>query len=255
MTNPIRTCVAGALVAAVALPASAVAAGHGGPGGNASARTKQRVHRVHIALEKAVDAIDDGDEAKAVTKLGAVDKHLGRALKAATRQAGGEKGPASLGLVAKAADEVALVTADSLDESGQTLSDALVATMDGALDDRDAIVDTIGGLEDPSDYDHALERIAEQADEEAESFEEGVQDDTLVPSAEQALTDAAAQAAATSDEATTLADSIEASEEEGETAGEGEEGGDCPEGGPRGPRHPGPGPAGDDPQEAPSLQM
>jgi hypothetical protein len=48
MTNPIRICVAGALCAAAALPATAVA-GPGGFAGDASARTKQRVHRVDLA--------------------------------------------------------------------------------------------------------------------------------------------------------------------------------------------------------------
>lgn len=235
MTNPIRTCVAGALVAAVALPGAALAApgSHKGKrAGDASKRTELRAERVIVALDKAVDAIDDGDDGKAIAKLANVDKQLGRALKAANRQADGSKGPGSLGLVAETADEVALVTADSMDGAGQSLTDALESTLDGALDDRDAIVGTVGGLDDASDYDRVLSKVVDSAEAEAESFDEGVQDDELVASGETALTDASAQATATAETADTLA---------GDTADDAEdddsEDGDCPpHGGPRGHR-------------------
>jgi hypothetical protein len=138
------------------------------------------------------------------------------------------------------------VSADSLDEASQPLSDALVGTLDGALDDRDAIVATIGGLGDYSDYDVVLEDVVETSDEEAEAFAEGVEDDTLVPSAGTALTDAEAQATATSEAAASLADSIDPAAADDDEEAEDE---DCPRGGPGGRRG---GPR--DPQEAPSFR-
>lgn len=254
MNNSIRTCVTAAVVAAAALPGAAFAGpGHheGRFGGEASKRTELRAERVASSLEKAVDAIDDGDEAKAAAKLAAVDKNLGRALKAANRQADGEKGPGSLGLVAETADDVALTTADAMDGASQGLTDSLAGSLDGALTTRDAVLVTIGGLADPSGYEDVLDEIAASSDGEAEAFTEGAADDELTDSGESALTDAAARATATADAADLLAGADDADESAEEA--EDEEGKDCPR--PRGPGgHGGPGGPSGDSQESPRFR-
>ena len=70
-----------------------------------------------------------------------------------------------------------------------------------------------------------LSDIAEDSGDEAEAFTEGVEEDTLVESAKQAETDAAAQATATQTAAATKAGTAE--EGTGEDPVAGEEG-DCP---------------------------
>ena len=238
MTNPIRICVSGAAIAADALPSAALAGGkhHGADRGfDASARTEKRVERVELSLEKAVDAIDDGDDAKAATKLAAVDKNLARAAKAAARQLDTDKGPGSFGLVADAADDVALTTADAMDGGSQGLTDSLEGTLDNALSTRDGIVAVVAADEE---YEDVLYDVADSSDEEVESFDEGVADDELTDSGKTALTDASAQAAATSTAATAATDAFESTEEEEGT--EEEDGEDCPQGhgGPTGPAGP-----------------
>ncbi len=214
MTHLLRTCAAGAAVAAVALPSSAAfGAGHGDPGTSGSSRVKHSVKRVYRALDRATDAIDDGDDATAITKLGVVDTNLAKALKRA-------KTAGSYGTVAKAADEVATTTADALDGASQTLSDALVTSLDGALDDRDTIVTAV-------DEQRVLTRIANDSGDEAEAFTEGVAEDDLVASAKSAETAAAALATATQTAATTKAGTSTDDSGQGTLPGNG----DCPQGG------------------------
>lgn len=231
MTNPIRICVSGAAIAALALPSAALAGGkhNRDRGSDASVRTEKRIDRVQLSLEKAVDAIDDGDEAKAADKLAAVDKHLGRALKAANRRLDTGKGPGSFGLVAETADDVALTSADAMDGAGDTLTGSLEGSLDNALDVRDTIVATTSSDEA---YEEVLDDIVNSSAEEVESFDEGIADDDLTVSGTAALTDASAQAAATSEAADAAAGAFaSADEEETEESGE-----DCPkgEGGSRG---------------------
>jgi hypothetical protein len=243
MTHPLRMLAVAAAAGAVALPVAASAHGGADTGNAPSARVKTRVQRAERALTRALDAIDDNDDATAVAKLGAVDKNLAKALKAADHQASGDRGPASLGAVATAADDVAAGTADALDGAGQNLSDALVTSLDGALDDRDAIVATIGGLADHSSYDRVVARIAKDSGEESSAFTEGVADDALVDSAKSAEGDAADQSAATQTAAAALV-TAGASDDGGPTGPTGPHGhGNCPHGptgagGPTGPTGP-----------------
>jgi hypothetical protein len=229
MTHPLRTCVTGALVAAVALPASAMAQNH--DGGNLPARVKQRVHRVDLAINKAIDAIDDGDNAKATLKLAAVETQIARAQKAALRQVDGDRGPDAVGAVAGVEDEVAQAAADALDGADDELSTALISTLGASLDGRDALV---AAITDVAGYGDTASDIADDSADEAEAFAEGVIDDELTGAAESAETDAAAQATATQTAATAISDA-DTSDEGDDPADDSD--GDCPRGGGHGGPH------------------
>ncbi len=66
--------------------------------------------------------------------------------------------------------------------------------------------------------------VADSSDEEVESFDEGVADDELTDSGKTALTDASAQAAATSTAATAAADAFESARRGGGHRGRGRRG-------------------------------
>ena len=242
MTHPIRTAAASVAAVALLLPAGASAQG-GGHGqsapqlGSVPARVKAKVKRVEQVLDRVSDHASDGDDAAALKSITALDKAVASATKAGVKKVGTEKGPASVGRVAWAEDDVAVTTADLLDGASADLSTGLAGSLDGALDGRDALVAAIAALPaaDQADYADALERLAEDSADEAEAFTEGVADDELTDAAKTALTAAATQATATAAAAGALvADDGTGDVADDSATGAAGDRGDCPRGGGRG---------------------
>lgn len=160
-------------------------------------RVKSRLNRVDSSLKRASDAIDDGDNAKAIAALKGVSKNLTAADKAAKRRAAADNGPVSFGAVEDGTHGTVSTVAGLFD--GVTDTDTvnqLAATLKSALDGRDDLVATISGLtaEQKATYASVLQSMSSDIADEISSIQEALSDDTLKdPEAKDALNAALTQ--------------------------------------------------------------
>lgn len=160
-------------------------------------RVKSRLNRVDSSLKRASDAIDDGDNAKAIAALKGVSKNLTAADKAAKRRAAADNGPASFGAVEDGTHGTVTTVAGLFD--GVTDTDTvnqLAATLKSALDGRDDLVATVSGLtaEQKATYAGVLQSMSSDIADEISSIQEALSDDTLKdPEAKDALNAALTQ--------------------------------------------------------------
>lgn len=195
---------AGAIALATTLlagmPVAADARG-GGKERGATNRVATKLRAAERALERAQDRIDDGEDAKAVTALTAVRRHLASGAKAADRRvvAGSRTGPASAGAFARGDHGLVGGTAGAFDGATGEVVAALATTLDAELDARDALVTRIAALADGDQaaYARVLGGIVTAAADEAEDVTEALADATLTPEAKAALEAARTQLAAT----------------------------------------------------------
>jgi hypothetical protein len=212
----------GSVLAASLVPSSAALA-QGGPHlsrgelQGVPARVAKRLKRVERALNRAEDAIDDGDSAAAVTLLGAVDKNLARALKAVNHRLDDSE---VTGAFASVTDDVIETTAADFDGQDSPVVEALASSLGGAIDARDSSVGSI----DDSDV---LSDIADDASTEGDDIAEALSDDELTSGATSALQSAATKVAATETAASDAADAADAGADD--ESGD-DESGDCPQG-------------------------
>ena len=169
-------------------------------------RVQSRLNRVDSSLNRASDAIDDGDNAKAIAALKSVSKNLAAAAKAAKRRSTADTGPASVGAVEDGQHNPVDTVSGLFD--GVTDTDTvnqLGATLKSALDGRDDLVATISGLtaEQKANYGDVVQSISDDIADEISSVQEALSDDTLKdPEAKDALNAALTQLQAS---ATTVA--------------------------------------------------
>lgn len=152
----VRALCATGLVAAAAVPATASA-------GNS---IRQRLHRADVALNKAQDAIDDGNDAKVVSSLRGANRQTSLALKATLRLVTRDRDDADIALDDTAdqldtnAQAVMDMTADASSDVIQAINTTLAAVDTG----RGQILTTIQGLGDlEPDWGDALTGIADDA--------------------------------------------------------------------------------------------
>ncbi|HWI73601.1 MAG TPA: hypothetical protein VNT55_16710 [Baekduia sp.] len=228
-----------------AVPATASAHG-GGPGDRVTARhapsrVTDRAARAVKAVNRATDAIDDGDAAKVTAALKAARTNLASALKTATKHvvAGDAAGPASAGVVLAAQHRVASGAANLFDgQDGTTVTD-LAATLKAADDGRDALIASIAALatDDQADYADALDAASEDVADEISDLADALSDDTLTTAAKDALNAALTQVKATQTAIAALTASSSSSDDgsgylDGASYGDDDNSrGDCPKGG------------------------
>jgi trimeric autotransporter adhesin len=184
----------------VAFPA--VASAHDGPGragAKAPSRVTDRATRAVKAIDRASDAIDDGNAAAATAALKAARTNLASALKSAQKHvvAGDTAGPASADVVLRAEDRVAGGAADLFDGVDGANVDDLAATLKAADDGRDALVASIGALADHASYSRALAGASGDVAGALSDLGDALSDDTLTDAAKAALGAAQTQDTAT----------------------------------------------------------
>ncbi len=226
-----RIAVLGALVAlVVAVPTASAAV---------PSRVQTKLDRASAAVGRASSAIDDGDDAKGIAALKAVDRNLVGATNAAKKHVGDSNGPDSFGAVEdgvhEAVGEIAglfdgVTDTDTVNQLGTTLKDALTA--------RDGLVSAIGGLsaDQRSGYADALGAMNSDVADEIDAVQQALSDDTLKdPEAKDALNAALTQLQATASAVQTLLSGLgtstsSASTTPTATGNQTQRNGDCPHG-------------------------
>lgn len=152
----VRALCAAGLVAVAALPATASA-------GNS---IRQRLHRADVALNKAQDAVDDGNDAKVVSSLRGVNRQTSLALKATLRLVAHDREDADIALedTADQIDTNAQAVTDMLGDASSTMVEAINTTLAATDTGRGQILTTIQGLGDlEPDWADALTQLAGDA--------------------------------------------------------------------------------------------
>lgn len=238
------------LVASFALlaPTAFARPGHhgGGPSGDRAgagqqidrrdvpSRVSSRLKRAARALDRAEERVDDGETAGAISSLSSVRKNLASAQKSGNKRvtANDDNGPATAWALTNAQHKIVDATAALFDGvTDPALVSAIEATLDAALDGRDATVDAIAALPvaDQEDYHSVLAGIDEDTGDEVEAIDEALADDTLTPEATTALNDAKTQAQATQAKVRSLLAALDANTTTSSQVADGD-GRDCPEG-------------------------
>jgi hypothetical protein len=199
-------------------------------------RVSTQLKRADRAMQRASDAIDDGDNAKANTALKSVDRAFASAVKAAKKHpstdaygavADGEH--QAIGDLAGLFDGV--TDTDTVNQIGTTLKDVISG--------RDDLISTIGGLSDKSSYADVVQSISDDVADEISAVQDALSDDTLKdPEAKDALNAALTQLQATASTVSSLATSLGTSSSSSQTASttpaastqQAQRDGDCPKG-------------------------
>jgi hypothetical protein len=181
-------------IACLALAAPAMAA--------VPSRVSSQLKRADRAVQHASDAVDDGDNAKAMTALRAADRAFGSAVKAAKKHPSSD----AFGAVADAehgtiGDLVGLfdgvTDGDTVNQIGTTLKDVISG--------RDDLIGTINGLSDKSSYAAVAQSISDDVADEVSAVQDALSDDTLKdPEAKDALNAALTQLQATASAVSSL---------------------------------------------------
>jgi hypothetical protein len=215
----------GALAAVLALALAAPAAAQSGtsgsqstgssgtgtataPTGSVPSRVESRLARADRSLQRAEDAIDDGDNAKGVTALKSVQRNLSAAERAAKRYATGTNGPAAFAAVEDATHSAVGDLVDLFD--GVTDSDTvnqIGATLKSALDGRDDLVAALGALsaDQKAGYGSVAGSISSDVADEIAGVQDALANDALKdPEAKDALNAALTQLQASASAASAL---------------------------------------------------
>jgi hypothetical protein len=241
-----------ACVASLAAALPATAGAHQGPGGGGaragavklSTRVTDRTARAAKDVDRAGDAIDDGNATTAVSDLTAARTNLASAQKSALKHvvAGDSTGAAYAWAILAADDRVASGSADLFDGQDGAVVDAAAATLKAADDSRDAVIAAINALTDKSGYADVASRAGDDVTDELGDVADALSDDTLTAAATSALTDAQTQVKATQTALTALAGddsssgdaSYLGSASSGDPSTSGSGSGNCPHGGGQG---------------------
>jgi hypothetical protein len=226
-----RIAVLGALASlVVAVPAASAAV---------PSRVQTKLDRASAAVGRASSAIDDGDNAKGIAALKAIDRNLVGAANAAKKHVADSNGPDSFGAVEdgthEAVGEIAglfdgVTDTDTVNQLGTTLKDALTA--------RDGLVSAIGGLsaDQRSGYADVLNAMNSNVADEIDAVQQALSDDTLKdPEAKDALNAALTQLKATASAVQSLLSGLGTSTPSGSntpaaTPNQTDRNGDCPHG-------------------------
>lgn len=235
----------GASLVAVAPTAATADRGHNGRGGERGAqsfdrdevpsRVASRLKRAERSLDRATDAIDDGNASGAAASLKSVRSNSASALKAAKRRAASDNGPDSFYAVVRTQNKVIEEVVSLYDGADDSTVAALTQTLNAAIDGRDELIAAIPA-DSQSDYSFVAERIADDVADEIEAIDEALSDDALSSQAQPDLTAARAKLVATQSAVQSLATSSDTAA--GDDSRSGARDGDCPEG-ERGSRGPG----------------
>jgi hypothetical protein len=225
-----RIAVLGALAAlVVAVPTASAAV---------PSRVQTKLDRASAAVGRASSAIDDGDNAKGIAALKAVDRNLVGASGAAKKHVSDGNGPDSFGAVEdgthQAVGEIAglfdgVTDTDTVNQLGTTLKDALTA--------RDGLVSAIGGLsaDQRAGYADVLNAMNSDVADEIDAVQQALSDDTLKdPEAKDALNAALTQLQATATAVQSLLSGLPTSSSASTTpaasTNQSSRNGDCPHG-------------------------
>jgi hypothetical protein len=242
------------LAALASLAVAAPAAAQGGPGvpqdqsgtsaqqsassdtntsGSVSSRVRTRVNRGLKSLQRASDAIDDGDLTKGQAALKAVASNFAAAVKAAKKHAS----PANFGAVSGASHEAIGDLAGLFDGVTDTDTVNQIGTsLNAVISGRDDLIATIGGMSDKSGYADVLQSISDDVADEISAVQDALSDDTLKdPEAKDALNAALTKLQATASTVSSLLSGLGTSSQQTPVASttpstsQGQHG-DCPRG-------------------------
>ncbi|MFL5845993.1 MAG: hypothetical protein ACJ762_14995 [Solirubrobacteraceae bacterium] len=152
----VRALCATGLVAVAAAPATA----------SAGTSIRQRLHRADVALNRAEDAVDDGNDAKVVSSLRGVNRQTSLALKATLRLVARDRDDADVALAdtAEQLDTNAQAVTDMLGDASADMVTAINTTLAATDTGRGQILTTIQGLGDlEPDWADALTQLADDA--------------------------------------------------------------------------------------------
>jgi len=237
-----RTLTAALLGASLVAAAPAVASagpGHHGRGGDQAgarfdrsdvpSRVSSRLKRAERALDRASDAVDDGNATTAASSLKGVRSNLAAALKAAKKRAAADNGPDSFYAVASTQHHVIDEVASLYDGADDTTVAALTETLNAAIDGRDDLIAAIPAGSQ-SDYGFVYDAINDDVADEIESIDDALSDDTLTDTAKSDLTAARAKLVATQAVVQPLAaGTAQTAADDGSSADDARDG-DCPRG-------------------------
>lgn len=203
-------------------------------------RIASRLGRAQRALDRATNAVDDGNATAAASALKGVRTNLTAAAKSAKRRASSDNGPHAFYAVAAGQHRAIGEIVSLYDGADDATVAALTETLNSAIDGRDDLVASIAALpaDDQGSYEFVLDRIGDDVAGEIEAIDEALADDTLSADARAALTDARAKLVATQTTVQGLA-ATQANASAEPQHGSAAAGEDCPEGesgGRRGPR-------------------
>src|SRR4051794_5579978 len=199
------TLLGASLVAAAPAVASAGPGHHSRGGGQAGAsydrsdvpsRVSSRLKRAERSLDRASDAVDDGNATSAASSLKGVRSNLAAALKSAKKRAASDNGPDSFYAVAATQHKVVDEVASLYDGADDATAAALTETLNAAIDGRDDLIATIPAGSQ-SEYSFVYDTINDDVTEEIDAIDEALADDTLSSDAQAALTAARAKLVAT----------------------------------------------------------
>jgi hypothetical protein len=152
----VRALCAAGLVVVAAAPATA----------SAGSSIRNRLHRADVALNKAQDAVDDGNEARVLSSLKGANRQTALALKATLRLVARDRGDADIAL-ADTADQLdanAQAVTDMLGDASPAMVEAINTTLVAVDTGRGQILTTVQGLGDlKPDWADALAELADDA--------------------------------------------------------------------------------------------
>ena len=228
----------GASLVAAAPTAATADRGHHSRGGERAAqsfdrsevpsRVASRLKRAERSLDRATDAVDDGNASGAAASLRSVRSNTAAALKAAKRRAATDNGPDSFYAVVRTQNKVIEEVVSLYDGADDATVAALTETLNAAIDGRDELIAAIPA-DSQSDYSFVAERIADDVADEIEAIDEALADDSLSSQAQSDLTAARAKLVATQSAVQSLA-SASSDTAAGEDSGSSTRDEDCPEG-------------------------
>jgi len=231
----------------VAAPSAATAGNHGHRGGDSGARAgsfdrsdvpsrvSSRLKRAERSLDRAADAVDDGNSATSALK--SVRGNLGAATKSAKKRSTADNGPDSFYAVTTTQNNVVEQVTALYDGADDATASALTETLNAAIDGRDDLVATIAALtaDQQSEYSFVLDEIEDDVADEIEAIDEALADDTLTDAAKADLTAARAKLVATQTTVQGL-NASQANSSTESTTGTAADDENCPRGGRRGGR-------------------
>lgn len=177
----LRALCAAGLIAAAALPA----------GASASNSIASRLHRADIALNRAQDAADAGNDAGVINGLKGATRQTNLALTATLRLVKGNRNGADQALsdVTDQQDANALAAIDMLDGASPAVVGAANTTLVAVDTGRGSVLTTIQGLGDNElDWGDALTQVADDAVGELSAAADSYGSADLSPAAENTLT-------------------------------------------------------------------
>ncbi len=203
------------------------------PAGRSTARTSRaasssRLKRAERALDRATDAVDDGNATGAASALKSVRSNLTAASKSAKRRASSDNGPDAFYAVARSQNNAIETVVSLYDGADDATVAALTETLNAAIAGRDDLIATIPS--GASGYGFVLDKIADDVADEIDAIDEALSDDTLSADAQTALTEARAKLVATQTTVQGLASSSSQTAADDDSSSDERRDGDCPRG-------------------------